>query len=323
MLVNKYYDTRLETLLGQYEDNRHSITAKAFGHTNEDLPTIFKVLAVKNKDVATVGSSGDQFLSAIYYGAKKVTLIDGCPYAEPTVKLKMAAIKNLTLDEFIKFWQPGHIFDYKIYSRISHELDEQTKQFFDTILLESGECNLESEMISIHYNVNKYSRISDFFNDEAKYNELKEKLNTVEMEFITADILDFPKKLGKHDVILLSNIYDYVNSEKYFQTVKELKVHNLRFGGKMQIYYDLFCAKHDDILPDINKYKVGRVKEVPCINYVLLGVGEYKKERADELLKIANAPLFERFKNYVTGTHVTKEELKSNGDFTNTYILEK
>ncbi|MBO7527878.1 MAG: DUF3419 family protein, partial [Clostridia bacterium] len=71
-----------------------------YSMTNEHLYTMFKNLDVKNKDVLTVGSSGDQILYAILFGAKNVTCFDINPFVKPFYDYKVAAIKALDYKSF-------------------------------------------------------------------------------------------------------------------------------------------------------------------------------------------------------------------------------
>ena len=67
---------------------------------NEKLNAYFKDLNLKGSRIATVGSSGDQVLNAIFYGAKDITLIDANIFTRAYFEYKTAMIKNLNFDEF-------------------------------------------------------------------------------------------------------------------------------------------------------------------------------------------------------------------------------
>ena len=61
-----------------YSQSGNKTTEKAYSFTNECLETFFNsdYIDVNGKRVLTVGSSGDQALNAIYYGAKSVDVVD-------------------------------------------------------------------------------------------------------------------------------------------------------------------------------------------------------------------------------------------------------
>jgi len=329
MIVDKDYDSRLEFLFRLYH-NKHrvgnQIISRAFGYSNEDLKTIFEQLSVEGKSVATVGSSGDQALNAIYYGAKSVTLIDGCQFAEPITRLKIAAIKNLDLQEFLKYWTTGKILDHKTYAKISHDLDENTKMFFDTIMLENCEDSMiELDLIIIPYWANKYYRGSEFFIDESKYELLKTKLAQANIEYVCADLSEFSTKLGKYDRILLSNIYDYVDSNDFFKVIKDLRKNNLKMNGKMQMYYDLQCYKHDMFFEEFTKKNIkSKCIQTPCRGLSHLDTDPKIEAQVQEKLDMYNNPttLIDRLKNHIRQKD-KMEHFKSGIEYTTTYIMEK
>ena len=82
MALEKFFEPSY--YYGQNDVNRHEKNTKinfaietVYPFTNENLLELFKQLNVKGKTVATAGSSGDQMLAALLFGAKNVTLIDG------------------------------------------------------------------------------------------------------------------------------------------------------------------------------------------------------------------------------------------------------
>ena len=81
-LTNPDYDLLGEKLLTmpnfECEDCELSeeIKSKVYHCSNERLNAYFKDLKLKGSRIATVGSSGDQVLNAIFYGAKDITLIE-------------------------------------------------------------------------------------------------------------------------------------------------------------------------------------------------------------------------------------------------------
>lgn len=59
---------------------------------------------INNGNVLTVCGSGDQVLSSILYGAKKVDTFDSNKLAYYNLKLKLAVLKTLEYEEFINFY---------------------------------------------------------------------------------------------------------------------------------------------------------------------------------------------------------------------------
>ena len=78
-----------------------------FRFSNENISEYYKLYNFNNKDVLTVIGSGDQALSAIYRGAKKVDVFDINKLSYYLLMLKKYAIKSLTYNEFITFFNPS------------------------------------------------------------------------------------------------------------------------------------------------------------------------------------------------------------------------
>ena len=141
-LTNPDYDLLGETLLAmpEYDSfspdfNVEKVVKKVYHCSNEKLNAYFKDLNLKGSRIATVGSSGDQVLNAIFYGAKDITLIDANIFTRAYFEYKTAMIKNLNFDEFKSNLGMFSMFNWKIYSKISHDLSKRTKLFFDELML--------------------------------------------------------------------------------------------------------------------------------------------------------------------------------------------
>lgn len=255
MFADKDFDMALDKL---YNDSytKYGIDC-VYPFTNENMRGIFRHLLVKGKKVATVGSSGDQLLNAVYYGAKEVTLIDGNEFAIPFVMLKIAGIKNLSLEEFNQYMTAENILSSEFYSKISHDIDPEYRMFWDDIML-NGANTLEYRMKLFNTSFQFYSGrrrggsipcsvLSEMYENESTYSELREKLRECKLNFILADLSDFPQELQDgYDVILLSNVADYIYEpmshrkigSRFFDVVKELEQNCLNPGGRMQVHYE-------------------------------------------------------------------------------------
>ena len=258
----------------------NSATRRAYGFSNENLRAYFKYLNIANQRVATVGSSGDQALYAIFEGAEAVTVIDANVFAEKIIDLKMAAIKNLSLKEFVCYWSDREVFNPNIYREFDG-LGDGTRRFLDEINQDSYNC--VGDYISVHsfnapecvYGKPKkisFAEGSEMFDNNKKYNLLKNRLKDAEIEYRLAEYKDFPKVLdGKYGSILISNIYDYyTNKREFFDTAKRLVDENLENDGTFQMYYKLtsgISAFNNDLkicAPEISNcsvYRFGQATE--------------------------------------------------------------
>ena len=221
-----------------------------YSMTNEHLYTMFKSLDVNNKDVLTVGSSGDQILYAILFGAKNITCFDINPFVKPFYDYKVAAIKALDYKSFrstahfniCKYdddcWKRD-LLSAEVYKKISSYLPQDSKFFWDNIFLDNN---------SVHAIFAEYPDYlpNTYFQNEPIYIKLRNALNENDynVNFITSDITNAINKLGtekKYDVILLSNIFDYFgrrqNSVKSFYYIIKKYEKLLKPNGKIQIDY--------------------------------------------------------------------------------------
>ena len=95
----------------------------------------------------------------------------------------------------------------------------------------------------------KLEGVSEFYINENAYNMLKNILleNNFKLEYKIADLFNFPNELkGQYDLILLSNINNYMTSEsntlKFRETIKKLYENNLSQDGTIQVDYEFFMA---------------------------------------------------------------------------------
>ncbi|MBE5735760.1 MAG: DUF3419 family protein [Clostridiales bacterium] len=233
-------------------DYDNNTTERCYPTTNEHLDSFINkyYFDLTGKRVATVGSSGDQALVALQNGAKDVTIIDANAYSRAFIEYKIAMIKNFDYDTTTELLLDiGGLFHWSVYRKISHDLSEPTRQFWDKIILEqagehvswcdNGFDDMDIERNMLHSHSTKKISI---YQNEANYNKLRNILKSgdFELNFITADVYEFPDELqGKFDMILLSNIIDYVDIETFGYTVDRLYDNNLNPGGKIQVHYEL------------------------------------------------------------------------------------
>ncbi|MBQ8451371.1 MAG: DUF3419 family protein [Clostridia bacterium] len=246
---------------------------QAYLFSNENLTEYFSHVDVKNKKVATVGSSGDQVFNLLYYGCKDITLMDRSLFFEQFVELKKAAIKNLSYIEFMEYIT-GKIFDVKIYQKISHDLNKRAQVFWDFLFLNHDEIEHVIPNIFQHggYCLNGAAG-SEFYCKEESFNALKEilKSNDYKINYVTSDLSDFSQRLGNNqfDLIMLSNIYDHVSGNVFFKSVNSLLNNNLNENGKIQF---LTFYKPDILIKQTNYFNEEIAKNAKCefinIDYV-------------------------------------------------------
>lgn len=242
--------------------------------SNEHLDSYMRHMKLKDSTVATVGSSGDQALNALYYGSKDVTLIDGNPYTRAFVEYKIAMIKNFSYREFwnILYNQnTSRLFSWKTYSKISHDLSQPVRNFWDRIMLEqsAGKDSIYNpdQLVPayIYYRIcHDYAeKSSTFYKNSFAYKKLQNILlkGDYNLTFINSDVFDFDNKLDdKYDNILLSNIMTYCNYNKYSKFLSRLSDLKLNPNGEIQYNYKYGIANHKlfclETSPRKNKVKI-------------------------------------------------------------------
>ncbi len=275
-LNNPDYDLLGEKLLTMpeynfYDVSTEEIKSRVYHCSNERLNAYFKDLKLDGATVATVGSSGDQVLNAIFYGATNITLIDANIFTRAYFEYKTAMIKNLSHSYFMKVLGTFEMFNWKIYSLISHDLSKQTQQFFDELMLNQDvnfhdydEGYLTDSLIRnnlFHTPCEDYKDESEnlFYNNRHDYTKLQQLLikNDFKIDYINADITEFPNKLkGKFDYIFLSNIYDYVDKKIMIPIIKKL-YRKLNAGGAIQYYYTFGCRpKEENLISKLANIKI-------------------------------------------------------------------
>lgn len=223
-----------------FNPNENSAIQFIYSFSNENLDEMLDLIDLQDKSVLTVGSSGDQVLACLARGASRITLIDRNPMSLPYVELKIAGLKNLSFEEFNDYFTRNNIFNWKYYAKVSHDLSPQTREFWDTIyltlgkkdskycvsLFQQGFCGEDCYKNHMHYK------------DKLSFQKAKQNLNDCEIDFYEADLTNFPSVINeKYDVMLLSNVADYVNHDEFFKTVFMLN-NFLNKNGQIQLMYD-------------------------------------------------------------------------------------
>lgn len=219
---------------------------KAYMYSNENLSKLFDVLPCEGKNVLTTGSSGDQVLNAIFYGANKVTLIDANLYAKHWLDYKISAIKNLTFDEFLDCffdgYRRGQMFTFECFSKIFQDLPQDSKVFWGTIFANGGYTSEEIFNRILGRGDTGIGYVNcEFYDGQQEYEQFAQILrnNEYTINTINAELSDFNDSLKdeKFDIILLSNISDYVPISKFLPVVNGLYDNHLNDGGLVQVGY--------------------------------------------------------------------------------------
>lgn len=235
----------------------HGEYCRIYSMTTENIYGFLKKYDLRGKKVLTVGASGDQRLNSYLMEASDVTCFDINPLTELHIKLKDAALK-LNYEEFLNFfriygtnYKINYTFlDYKLFDKISDYLDEDALYFYDYVI--NKQCRFLEEDIYFCFddNLGLMKKMNNYLEEDSYY-KLQSIMKDKKVRFINSSIDDLVDTLNgeKFDIILLSNISDYIHNfyldghlERYREIIDKL-ISNLNDGGVIQVGY-IYCFYH-------------------------------------------------------------------------------
>lgn len=184
---------------------------KVYGFTNENIDAFPEFFNFDNASVLTVLGSGDQYFSSLLNGAKNVDVFDINYLAWYHFILKYTAIKVLSYEEFMQMFVSDNLDNLSIYAKLRKYLPDEVKYFFDK-LISLGRTFSSIKIKNIIFDNAKMNNIP-YFNENIYY-KLQSILQSSNFPaFYNCNLLDILKFTKKsYDVVLLSNIYHYLNN---------------------------------------------------------------------------------------------------------------
>lgn len=244
--------------------------------TTENVSGYLSKLKVKGKKVLTVTASGDHLINLALLGACEVHNFDINSNAYFMAELKIAALKVLSYEEFLLFFTDSKdrtqdyvglvavqkkveenelTFDYKTYLRIREQLGEDVALYWDMLFEEYHFNGKELMNSGIVYGGDRTAAIynNPYLQSEENYHKARECIDQVGRKYLTMDVLNLYKLTDTYDIILLSNIYDYVTDEwmggmkeeAFTQYVTEELSKKLNPNGKISIAYQYHYQTKD------------------------------------------------------------------------------
>ncbi len=212
---------------GYGEDYANDKRNIIYNIATEEIDHFMPILNVEGKKVLAVAGSGDQLLTCALNGAKSVDAFDINPFQIYFTKLKVSALKALSVGEFNDYFYKKLIFSRSLYIKVRDYLDNSTRKFFDSLY----KNDLESKFYRLMANENmddSFSIIPSYTKEE-NYYITRNNLEKMDIRYITSDLLNIHKKTKReYDVIMLSNIYKWLYSNKYL-TAEEKKDMFMKF----------------------------------------------------------------------------------------------
>jgi len=211
--------------------------------SNENIAGYFDYLLEREKSLQVI-SSGDQILNSVLAGNYNIDGFDISTFPKYFLNLKIAAIKTINQSDFTKLFIDEPLIDGEyyddLYDCISKELDKDSKKFWDSLFSFYDWYEIyNSELFSKEpFNKKVIIQYNKYLQDN-NYLELKNKLNNLNLNIYTNNIINLIKKLKEnYDLINLSNIIYYIDFDKYKEILDSI---NLTENGICISYiYGLF-----------------------------------------------------------------------------------
>ena len=270
-----------------------------YSMTTENISGFINQYDLRNKRVLTVAGSGDQRYNCLLRGAREVVSFDVNPLVDLHLRLKETAIKELSHEEFLKFFgvkrdkKDTSFLDKSIFNKLKNYLDKDVYSFYYYVINEFRGQVFKRVYNEFDY---RYSHMIDLSNYISKdnYKKMPEIIDGKKIEFLNSNISTLPDELygEKFDMILLSNISDYVHyfygddHMKVFKEVIDRLVDNLYDGGIMEVgyIYQEYDKKHEK---DFSKFRIdkSRDKVFSKEEYPVQDIlGFYEKEPHDRIV---------------------------------------
>lgn len=212
----------LDVIKTHYALNNKRVKDQPFGwagpvflFTNENIADYLKQLGnVSGKDVLTVAASGDHAFESFLCGAKRVDTFDINYLQKHVMELKAKMIQNLSYQDFMRFFfSREKFFDYEIIKPIWHKLSLGTRMFLNKYYKIN---NYDNRVMFVYGSAqDKYYTLDkiSYINDEKAYEHLG-KILPEKICFKHTDISNISNKFdGVYDIILMSNIFEYMFKE--------------------------------------------------------------------------------------------------------------
>lgn len=230
-----YKDVAQSIVRGNYSNlnGKNTFHSESFIYkkTNEKLNEFIDLLLNKDKVLSVIGS-GDQILNTLLTKPSKIDAFDISVFPKFFLKLKIASIKSLSRDEYIKFFFSttetflDEYYDDLYFDKIRKELDIEAEDFWTYLFQYNDWYDIyNSTLFSSESVFEEQAIIQNKYLDNDEYYHLRDILQSAQINYIESNLLDL-KINDTYDLIYLSNILEYVKKSAYFDKIDELSVKN-------------------------------------------------------------------------------------------------
>ena len=287
-------------ILNALKNNIKTHTERVYAFTNENVDGYLK--EVRGDSALSICSSGDQYFNLVIHGFSTVHLIDTNPLSEYyTLGIKRALILGFSYEDYFRVIR--YLFKNKsadedlekqILLYLLEFMEEKYVLFWSKVFHYYFELqnlyHLDVTLFQLltqdyYFDKDEISFYNTYLQSKEQYEELKRKIDSVNIKFIWGNILDYSFD-QQYDLILCSNVLEH----SYYPNcnIKELKhiyeplLQYLSWYGKIYASY-LFDLYQDG---DMRSYPIGGldVRARELLKEEVLFIPSYRKENMNGVL---------------------------------------
>ena len=249
---------------------------KIFPFATENIAEYIDFFELVNKSLLTVGSSNDQVINAIAYGAADVTEIDINPFAKYYYFLKMASMLCLDMPEFLGFLRYHNYFDdsknaendqvflndtFQKIKGTLRSIDSDSCEFWDTLFSKFGPIRVRKGLFHSDNREAVLKKCNPYLSSSYMFDEAKSKIKIVTPKFVTCNICDYNTN-KRFDNIWLSNLASSLSPKERVLLLNSLS-NNLNLNGQILIeYLYLYKDYFDLVYGNCNSYSSSRKEKI-------------------------------------------------------------
>lgn len=262
---------KTKELIENYIKYHNAFSNRVYSYTNENIKSYLNNFDFNDKNSAlSVLSSGDQVFNLIHNGIINIDTFDSNYLTEfYSLGIKKAMILKYDYKDFLHKYLDLLLGYYSIYKesifieKLLPYMDNKYAIFWNELVkfnydLQSNNSDkrlLISDIVTKKFIIKDRIKLyNNYLSSNEDYEMLKDNLLNSKINFSCLDILDISNKFNnKYDFILLSNIFDYLDSRfklgwNYFYLKEEInKMYPmLNNDGVMLIHYLFKCIMEDN-----------------------------------------------------------------------------
>ncbi len=199
-----------------------------YAFTNEKANNeIYKETLENKEKILTIIGSGDQIFNSILLGSKDITATDISNFTVYYFNLKLAAIKTLTYEEYLEFFniKSRKCFSKELYDKIFPNLDRESAFFWSVLFNSYKTSKIRKSDFFMPAKVKDYIKNNPYLSSSENYKKLKSKINDVDISITIGNIFALIGTLRDgYDLINASNIMDYHHGSEYLFFLEQCDV---------------------------------------------------------------------------------------------------